>query len=132
MSAVPLTGLRVVSTHPEFFTFGSSTSDITPVTPTAAEHCSAYKTTVTPPSTAAVTLVSPAAFGVSGDDRPTVADIPLNGAILGPGEALQIPLWLRGPDREGVHEIHFLFYYESMEKNAKLRYTRESSSFVLT
>ncbi|XP_062858255.1 trafficking protein particle complex subunit 8 isoform X2 [Trichomycterus rosablanca] len=120
VSAVPLTGLRVVSTHPEFFTFGSAASDLTPVTPTAAEHCSAYKTMVTPPSTAAVTLVSPASFGVTGDDRPTVADIPLNGAVLGPGEALQIPLWLRGPDREGVHEIHFLFYYESVEKNAKL------------
>ncbi|KAB5539779.1 hypothetical protein PHYPO_G00093090 [Pangasianodon hypophthalmus] len=120
VSAVPLTGLRVVSTHPEFFTFGSATSDLTPVTPTAAEHCSAYKTMVMPPSVAAVTLVSPASFGVTGDDRPTVAEIALTEGVLGPGEALQIPLWLRGPDREGVHEIHFLFYYESVEKNAKL------------
>ncbi|TSK58116.1 Trafficking protein particle complex subunit 8 [Bagarius yarrelli] len=120
VSAVPLTGLRVVSTHPEFFTFGSATSDLTPVTPTAAEHCSAYKTMVTPPSVAAVTLVSPASFGVTGDNRPTITTIPLTGDVLGPGEALQIPLWLRGPDREGVHEIHFLFYYESVEKNAKL------------
>ncbi|XP_027035371.2 trafficking protein particle complex subunit 8 isoform X1 [Tachysurus fulvidraco] len=120
MSAVPLTGLRVASTHPEFFTFGSATSDLTPVTPTAAEHCSAYKTMATPPSVAAVTLVSPSSFGMSADDRPTVAEIPLTGGVLGPGEALQIPLWLRGPDREGVHEIHFLFYYESVEKNAKL------------
>ncbi|XP_017311736.1 trafficking protein particle complex subunit 8 isoform X1 [Ictalurus punctatus] len=120
VSAVPLTGLRVVSTHPEFFTFGSATSDLTPVTPTAAEHCSAYKTIVTPPSVAAVTLVSPASFGVTGEDRLKVAEIHLTGGVLGPGEALQIPLWLRGPDREGVHEIHFLFYYESVEKNAKL------------
>lgn len=122
VSAIPLTGLRVVSTHPEFFTFGSATSDLTPVTPTASEHCSAYKTVVMPSSVAAVTLVSPASFGMTGDDRPTVADIPLTGGVLGPGEALQIPLWLRGPDREGVHEIHFLFYYESVGKNAKLRY----------
>lgn len=75
----------------------------------------------TSPSDAAVTLVSPAAFGVTGDDRPTVVEITLTGGVLGPGEALQIPLWLRGPDREGVHEIKFLFYYESVEKNAKLR-----------
>ena len=75
----------------------------------------------TPPSVAAVTMVSPAAFGVTGDDRPAVVEIPLSGGVLGPGEALQIPLWLRGPDREGVHEISFLFYYEGMEKNAKLR-----------
>lgn len=123
VGAVSLTGLRVVSTHPEFFTFGSATSDLTPVTPTAAEHCSAYKTMVTPPSVAAVTLVSPASFGMAGDERPSVAEIPLTGGVLGPGEALQIPLWLRGPDREGVHEIHFLFYYESAEKNTKLRYS---------
>uniref|UniRef100_A0AAR2INL4 Trafficking protein particle complex 8 n=1 Tax=Pygocentrus nattereri TaxID=42514 RepID=A0AAR2INL4_PYGNA len=120
VSAVPLAGLRVASTHPEFFTFGSATADLTPVTPTAAEHCSAYKTMVTPPSDAAVTLVSPAAFGITGDNRPTVVEIPLTGGVLGPGEALQIPLWLRGPDREGVHEISFLFYYEGLEKNAKL------------
>ncbi|XP_059369033.1 trafficking protein particle complex subunit 8-like isoform X2 [Carassius carassius] len=120
VSAVPLTGLRVASTHPEFFTFGSAASDLTPVTPTAAEHCSAYKTVAMPPSVATVSLVSPAAFGVTSGDRPVVAEIPLSQGVLGPGEALQIPLWLRGPDREGVHEINFLFYYESTEKSAKL------------
>lgn len=120
VSGVPLTGLRVASTHPEFFTFGSATSDLTPVTPTAAEHCSAYKTVATAPSQASVSLVSPAAFGVSSSDRPVVAEIPLSQGVLGPGDALQIPLWLRGPDREGVHEINFLFYYESTEKTAKL------------
>ncbi|TRZ00754.1 hypothetical protein DNTS_026545, partial [Danionella cerebrum] len=121
VSAVPLTGLRVASTHPEFFTFGSDVSDLTPVTPTAAEHCSAYKTVATPPSNANVSLVSPAAFGFSSSrDRPAVSQIPLSQGLLGPGEALQIPLWLRGPDQEGVHEINFLFYYESAEKTAKL------------
>ncbi|XP_067273219.1 trafficking protein particle complex subunit 8 isoform X2 [Pseudorasbora parva] len=120
VSAVPLTGLRVASTHPEFFTFGGAASDLTPVTPTAAEHCSAYKTVSMPPSEATVSLVSPAAFGVTSSDRPMVAEIPLSRGVLGPGEALQIPLWLRGPDREGVHEINFLFYYESTEKTAKL------------
>uniref|UniRef100_A0A8C2H2L8 Trafficking protein particle complex 8 n=1 Tax=Cyprinus carpio TaxID=7962 RepID=A0A8C2H2L8_CYPCA len=120
VSAVPLTGLRVASTHPEFFTFGSATSDLTPVTPTAAEHCSAYKTVAMPPSVATVSLVSPAVFGVTSGDQPVVAEIPLSQGVLGPGEALQIPLWLRGPDREGVHEINFLFYYESTEKTAKL------------
>ncbi|XP_052391021.1 trafficking protein particle complex subunit 8 isoform X3 [Carassius gibelio] len=120
VSAVPLTGLRVASTHPEFFTFGSATSDLTPVTPTTAEHCSAYKTVAMPPSVATVSLVSPAAFGVTSSDQPVVAEIPLSRGVLGPGEALQIPLWLRGPDQEGVHEINFLFYYESTEKTAKL------------
>ncbi|XP_030627533.1 trafficking protein particle complex subunit 8 isoform X2 [Chanos chanos] len=120
VSAVPLTGLRVASTHTEFFTFGSAVSDLTPVTPTAAEHCSAYKTVATPPSAASVTLVSPEVFGGAGAERPAVAEIPLTGDVLGPGEALQIPLWLRGPDREGVHEINFLFYYESTVKGSKL------------
>lgn len=131
VSAVPLTGLRVASTHPEFFTFGSAASDLTPVTPTAAEHCSAYKTLSMPPSVATMSLVSPAAFGVNSGDRPVVAEIPLSRGVLGPGEALQIPLWLRGPDREGVHEINFLFYYESTEKPAKLRYMAVYALFKL-
>uniref|UniRef100_A0A672KZ25 Trafficking protein particle complex subunit 8 n=1 Tax=Sinocyclocheilus grahami TaxID=75366 RepID=A0A672KZ25_SINGR len=133
VSAVPLTGLRVGSTHPEFFTFGSATSDLTPVTPTAAEHCSAYKTVAMPPSVATVSLVSPAVFGVTSSDQLVVTEIPLSRGVLGPGEALQIPLWLRGPDQEGVHEINFLFYYESTEKTAKLSHrVLRHTAFICT
>ncbi|XP_031431148.1 trafficking protein particle complex subunit 8 isoform X2 [Clupea harengus] len=142
VSGVPLAGLRVASTHPHFFTLGARGKDHarTPLSPTASEHNSAYKTVSAPPSTVAtVTLVSPAEFGGSGvgvsggpEGMPTgggsgcnssssgVVEVELPGQALQPGEALQVPMWLRGPDTEGVHEIHFLFYYESTQKNGKL------------
>uniref|UniRef100_A0A673XVI4 Trafficking protein particle complex subunit 8 n=1 Tax=Salmo trutta TaxID=8032 RepID=A0A673XVI4_SALTR len=132
VSHVPLCGLRVASTHPDFFTFGSSSlaTPLTPLSPTSFENCSAYKTLATPPgatpgSVTAVTLVSAADFGsggggVFGTGGKRVAEIPLGEGTLTPGESTQLPLWLRGPDQEGVHEINFLFYYESAEKGGKI------------
>ncbi|KAJ8376842.1 hypothetical protein SKAU_G00074220 [Synaphobranchus kaupii] len=119
VSQVPLKGLRVVSKHPEFFTFGSQAAPLTPLSPTASENCSAYKTVVA--DQAAVSLVSPGDFGAGGDGQcPGVVEIPLPDSVLLPGTSVQLPLWLRGPDHEGVHEINFLFYYESTEKTSKL------------
>uniref|UniRef100_A0A8C7W5V6 Trafficking protein particle complex 8 n=1 Tax=Oncorhynchus mykiss TaxID=8022 RepID=A0A8C7W5V6_ONCMY len=134
VSHVPLCGLRVASTHPDFFTFGSSSlaTPLTPLSPTSFENCSAYKTLATPPgatpgSVTAVTLVSAADFGsggggVFGTGGKRVAEIPLGEGTLTPGESTQLPLWLRGPDQEGVHEINFLFYYEGAEKGGKIRW----------
>uniref|UniRef100_A0A8C8EVA7 Trafficking protein particle complex 8 n=1 Tax=Oncorhynchus tshawytscha TaxID=74940 RepID=A0A8C8EVA7_ONCTS len=134
VSHVPLCGLRVASTHPDFFTFGSSSlaTPLTPLSPTSFENCSAYKTLATPPgatpgSVTAVTLVSAADFGsggggVFGTGGKRVAEMPLGEGTLTPGESTQLPLWLRGPDQEGVHEINFLFYYEGAEKGGKIRW----------
>ncbi|XP_054646076.1 trafficking protein particle complex subunit 8 isoform X1 [Dunckerocampus dactyliophorus] len=122
VSGVSLSSLRVASTHPDFFTFGSqATTPLTPLSPTSAENCSAYKTLATPPgstpgSVASETLVSAEDFSLLSN----VVDIPINGGMLHPGESMQLPLWLRGPDQEGVHEINFLFYYESPEKGTKI------------
>ncbi|XP_010782117.1 trafficking protein particle complex subunit 8, partial [Notothenia coriiceps] len=120
VSGVALSGLRVASTHPDFFTFGSqTTTPLTPVSPTSAENCSAYKTLATPRqpgSVATEVLVSAGDFS-----QPSgVMEIPIEGSTLQPGESTQLPLWLRGPDQEGVHEINFLFYYESTEKGNKI------------
>uniref|UniRef100_A0A671Y485 Trafficking protein particle complex subunit 8 n=1 Tax=Sparus aurata TaxID=8175 RepID=A0A671Y485_SPAAU len=120
VSSVALCGLRVVSTHPDFFSFGSqATTPLTPVSPTSAENNSAYKTLATPPqsgSAAFEMLVSAEDFS-----QPSgVIDIPIDGSTLQPGESTQLPLWLRGPDQEGVHEINFLFYYESTGKGNKI------------
>uniref|UniRef100_A0A8C7HCG0 Trafficking protein particle complex subunit 8 n=1 Tax=Oncorhynchus kisutch TaxID=8019 RepID=A0A8C7HCG0_ONCKI len=137
MSRVTLCGLRVASTHPDFFTFGSSSlaTPLTPLSPTSFENCSAYKTLATPPgatpgSVAAVTLVSEGDFGSgtglrggvsgAGTGGKGITEIPLGEGTLKPGESTQLPMWLRGPDQEGVHEIHFLFYYESAEKGGKI------------
>uniref|UniRef100_M4AVQ5 Trafficking protein particle complex subunit 8 n=1 Tax=Xiphophorus maculatus TaxID=8083 RepID=M4AVQ5_XIPMA len=120
VSAVALCGLRVASTHPDFFTFGSqSTAPFTPPSPRSAENCSAYVTfpnPLQPGSMSSETLVSaPACSQPSG-----VTEIPIHGSTLQPGQSVQLPLWLRGPDQEGVHEINFLFYYENTEKGLKI------------
>uniref|UniRef100_A0A3B3UAB1 Trafficking protein particle complex subunit 8 n=1 Tax=Poecilia latipinna TaxID=48699 RepID=A0A3B3UAB1_9TELE len=120
VSAVALCGLRVASTHPDFFTFGSqSTAPFTPPSPDSAENCSAYVTfpsPLQPGSMSSETLVS--APACSQPSR--VTEIPIHGGTLQPGQSVRLPLWLRGPDQEGVHEINFLFYYENTEKGLKI------------
>ncbi|CAH2285036.1 trafficking particle complex subunit 8 isoform X1 [Pelobates cultripes] len=125
VSKCPLTGLRVVSKRPEFFTFGSSTAVLTPLSPAASMNCSAYKTVITDSTSVRSVLTSsaaPMAFGIGGGNQPVVVDIPLVDSVLAPGASIQLPLWLRGPDEEGVHEINFLFYYESTEKQSRMRH----------
>lgn len=124
VSRCPLTGLKVVSKHPEFFTFGGNTAALTPLSPAASENCSAYKTVVSESASACVALTSSAssgAFGVGTGGQPEVIPVPLPDTVLLPGASVQLPLWLRGPDEEGVHEINFLFYYESVKKLPKIR-----------
>lgn len=112
VSGVALCGLRVVSTHPDFFTFGSKSTCRSPLSPTS-ENSSAYKT---------LTRAEASQTSVPADhfSQPsTVVEIPIEGSTLGPGESTQLPFWLRGPDQEGVHEIHFLFYYQNVDKVSK-------------
>ncbi|KAM4688318.1 trafficking protein particle complex subunit 8 isoform 2-T3 [Discoglossus pictus] len=125
VSKCSLTGLRVVSRRPQFFTFGSSTAALTPLSPAASMNCSAYKTVVTDSTSGCSVLTSSAApidFGIGGGSQLEVVDIPLIDSILAPGSSVQLPMWLRGPDEEGVHEINFLFYYESTEKQSRMRH----------
>ncbi|XP_007439489.1 trafficking protein particle complex subunit 8 isoform X1 [Python bivittatus] len=122
VSQCPLTGVKVVSKQPEFFTFGGKDAVLTPLSPTASEHCSAYKTVVTH-STSVCSLVSSAVasdFGVGTESQSEIIDVPLPDSVLFPGVSVQLPMWLRGPDEEGVHEINFLFYYESIKKHSKM------------
>lgn len=122
VSNCPLTGLKVVSKRPEFFTFGGNSVSLTPLSPSASEHCSAYKTVVTH-STSVYSVMTSAAssnFGIGIGNQPDVIDVPLPNSVLLPGASVQLPMWLRGPDEEGVHEINFLFYYESVRKHSKM------------
>ncbi|KAM8967666.1 trafficking protein particle complex subunit 8 isoform 2-T2 [Pelodytes ibericus] len=125
VSNCPMTGLRVVSKRPEFFTFGSNTDALTPLSPTASMNCSAYKTVVTDSTSGSSVLTSsatPVDFNIGGGNQPEVVEIPLTDSVLAPGASVQLPLWLRGPDEEGVHEINFLFYYESTAKQSRMRH----------
>ncbi|XP_061255648.1 trafficking protein particle complex subunit 8 isoform X1 [Bos javanicus] len=125
VSKCPLTGLKVVSKRPEFFTFGGNTAVLTPLSPSASENCSAYKTVVTDSTSVCTALVSSASsvdFGIGIGSQPEVISVPLPDTVLLPGASVQLPMWLRGPDEEGVHEINFLFYYESVKKQPKIRH----------
>ncbi|XP_029778813.1 trafficking protein particle complex subunit 8 isoform X4 [Suricata suricatta] len=125
VSKSPLTGLKVVSKRPEFFTFGGNTAVLTPLSPSASENCSAYKTVVTDSAAVCTALVSSASsvdFGIGIGSQPEVIPVPLPDTVLLPGASVQLPMWLRGPDEEGVHEINFLFYYESVKKQPKIRH----------
>lgn len=122
VSQCPLTGLKVVSKRPEFFTFGHSSVAVTPQSPAVSEHCSAYKTVVKH-SLSVCSLVSSATssdFDVGVGNQPEVMAVPLPDSVLLPGASIQLPMWIRGPDEEGVHEIHFLFYYENVKKHSKM------------
>ncbi|XP_075776887.1 trafficking protein particle complex subunit 8 isoform X7 [Pelodiscus sinensis] len=123
VSKCPLTALKVVSKHPEFFTFGGNTALLTPLSPSASENCSAYKTVVTDSTSACTALISSASsidFGVGTGNQAEVIHVPLLDSVLLPGASVQLPMWLHGPDEEGVHEINFLFYYESIKKHSKM------------
>ncbi|XP_048696492.1 trafficking protein particle complex subunit 8 isoform X4 [Caretta caretta] len=123
VSKCPLTALKVVSKHPEFFTFGGNTAVLTPLSPSASENCSAYKTVVTDSTSVCTALMSSASsvnFGVGTGSQPEVIHVPLPDSVLLPGASVQLPMWLHGPDEEGVHEINFLFYYESIKKHSKM------------
>lgn len=50
-----------------------------------------------------------------------VTEILLPEGRLAPGASLTAPLWIRGPDESGLHDIRMLFYYETTEDNSKIR-----------
>ncbi|XP_022096139.1 trafficking protein particle complex subunit 8-like isoform X2 [Acanthaster planci] len=108
----PLQKLLVASNHPELFSFGTSPS------PTGQSKTGVYRT---------VPCVGDKG-GSSGEcvvekcNVSHVTEIPLPGGSLPPGESASLPLYVRGPDKSGIHEISMLFYYESAEENPKMRH----------
>uniref|UniRef100_A0A8C0GT58 Trafficking protein particle complex subunit 8 n=1 Tax=Chelonoidis abingdonii TaxID=106734 RepID=A0A8C0GT58_CHEAB len=135
VSKCPLTALKVVSKHPEFFTFGGNTGVLTPLSPSASENCSAYKTVVTDSTSVCTALMSSASsvnFGLGTGSQPEVIHVPLPDSVLLPGASIQLPMWLHGPDEEGVHEINFLFYYESIKKHSKIHRVLRHTAVICT
>ncbi|XP_038077879.1 trafficking protein particle complex subunit 8-like [Patiria miniata] len=108
----PLQKLLVASNHPELFSFGTSQ------TPANQSKTSVYRTV-------------PCDGNTGGNGGECVVDkcrvshvteVPLPGGSLPPGGSVSLPLYIRGPDRSGIHEINMLFYYESAEENPKMRH----------
>ncbi|XP_041376116.1 trafficking protein particle complex subunit 8-like isoform X2 [Gigantopelta aegis] len=106
----PLHRLKVTSSDPTFFTFGSG-RDL-PKYPYVYQMKSVDRL-----DTSAVESSI-----CDTNSRNTVVNIPLPNAVLKPGEVVSVPLWLRGNDIGGVHEVDFLFYYEPVNIQSKVRH----------
>jgi hypothetical protein len=51
-----------------------------------------------------------------------VTRVPLPGnGVLNPGQSVSLPVWLRGNDIGGVHEVDLLFYYEPVKPQNKVK-----------
>ncbi|GFR74415.1 trafficking protein particle complex subunit 8 [Elysia marginata] len=132
----PLHGLRVTSSHPRFFTFGlfpngtntTSTAPQQPQPPTAkypfvyqmrAPHCGAIGPSLT--STVSTSIIGGSGYQPSAD----VLNIPLSDCQEGqlmPGQEVKLPMWIRGDDIGGVHEVDFLFYYEPVKSLSTVKH----------
>jgi len=67
---------------------------------------------------------------VSGSVASCVCNVPLKGMTVEPGETVQIPVWVRGPDEPGEHSVDFLFYYEPTVKIPHIRYVNFPNRYV--
>ena len=50
----------------------------------------------------------------------TSVPFPVDG-VLQPGQTVSLPVWLRGNDIGGVHEVDLLFYYEPVGARWKVK-----------
>ena len=55
------------------------------------------------------------------DKLSNVMDIPLPNRTLQPKSTVSVPAWVRGNDIGGVHDVHFMFYYEPVTNSPKAR-----------
>ncbi|RUS81108.1 hypothetical protein EGW08_011148, partial [Elysia chlorotica] len=135
----PLQNLMVTSSHPRFFTFGcasnqrqstnaSSSQHDQQTLPTTkypyvyqmrAPHCGAIGPSLT--STVSSNIICGGGDHSSAD----VLRIPLpdceEGQLM-PGKEVRLPMWIRGDDIGGIHEVDFLFYYEPVKSLSSVRH----------
>ncbi|XP_076470015.1 trafficking protein particle complex subunit 8-like [Babylonia areolata] len=106
VGSVPLHRLRVATSNPNFFTFGSGPPEDLPKYP--------YTYQVRTEQSEACRLHTMPGGSVSGNKTSWgVSSVPFPGdGVLKPGQTMSLPVWLRGNDIGGMHEVDFLFYYE--------------------
>ncbi|XP_076111682.1 trafficking protein particle complex subunit 8-like isoform X2 [Mytilus galloprovincialis] len=106
----PLHKLKVGSSSPEFFTLGSH-GEI-PKFPTVYQESSEV------PNKSSSCEFNSKMTNI----KSCVVDIALPNGVLQPKNTLSVPAWIRGNDIGGVHETHFMFYYEPIHSTPKPRY----------
>ena len=103
-----LTNLKLASTNPEFFTFGSASVN-------ACDNNGVYATLVsTSDSDSEETLAELAVVK-------HVLSLPIPNDSIAPGQSVRLPMWIRGPESSGTHSIDFLFYNESDTQKSKIK-----------
>ena len=102
--------LRVATSHPEFFTFGDKRG------PNAIDNSAIYQTVISPSDS------DTEEFVVNGAKVHHVLEVPVPGGQIAPGSTATLDMWIQGPSTHGVHEIDFLFYYESTKQSKHLRW----------
>ncbi|XP_061162581.1 trafficking protein particle complex subunit 8-like isoform X1 [Saccostrea echinata] len=60
-----------------------------------------------------------------------VMDIPLPNRTLQPKSTVSVPAWVRGNDIGGVHDVHFMFYYEPVTKSPRARHRLQRHTAVI-
>lgn len=115
VGTVPLRNLRVAASNPDFFTFGCGPSMELPKYPYTYQMHSGDDVQ----HSRILSIDSRQSFL----SLPQVTRIPFPGdGTLQPGQTLSVPVWLRGNDIGGVHEVDFLFYYEPVTARTQVRY----------
>lgn len=102
--STPLHRLKVASSNPKYFVLGDYTDNDMP--------SSVYKAVSASRSSEVIC-----------DDSAVkrVMDINIPGGSLHPNTSFSVPLWVRGNDIGGMHEVDFLFYYEAVQQLKKPR-----------
>lgn len=106
----PLHKLKVGSSNPEFFTLGSHGE--------MPKFPSVYQDTTNVPKSSSSCEYN----SIVNSEVSCVVDIALPNGVLQPKNTLSVPAWIRGNDIGGVHEAHFMFYYEPCQSSPKPRY----------
>lgn len=117
-------GLKVVFKYLEFFIFGGNTVVLILLSFLVFENCSVYKIVVIDfifVCIVFILLVFFVDFGIGIGSQLEVIFVFFFDIVFFFGVLVQLLMWLRGLDEEGVYEINFLFYYESVKKQFKIR-----------
>ncbi|XP_052230198.1 trafficking protein particle complex subunit 8-like isoform X4 [Dreissena polymorpha] len=105
--SIPLQKLKLASTNPKYFVLGRSEDLKLPANVYSISS----------------NLKDNSAFVTC--DRNSVkhvCDIDIPNGVLHQASSVSLPLWIRGNDIGGVHEVDLLFYYQASQQTTKPRY----------
>ncbi|XP_048756768.2 trafficking protein particle complex subunit 8-like isoform X4 [Ostrea edulis] len=113
----PLHKLKLASSTPEFITLGGQGE--------LPKFPCVYQTT------SEVSSDETKCYCNTKDRVTNVMDIPLPNRTLQPKNTVSVPAWVRGNDIGGVHDVHFMFYYQPVTNSPKVRHRLQRHTAVI-